>query len=123
MSITQPSVAAVRTLITTSLDDTGVQSMIDDATLVVEDCAGIVSATQTRQAAIIKWLAAHLISQQAGKGGQLTQESMGDASKSYAAGAGGLNISATRYGQQAILLDTSGCLEAKGKPSAFCELC
>ncbi len=123
MSLTQPNVTAVRTIIATPMSDNDVQAFIDDATLVAESCSGIANLGVTRQVAIIKWLTAHLIAQQSGKGGQLTQESLGDASKSYSGGPGGLNLQATRYGQQACMLDTTGCLSNIGKVNAICELC
>lgn len=123
MSLTQPTVEAVRLVITTAMNDTAVAAFIEDATLLAEGCAGIASLTPTRQAAIVKWLTAHLIATHSGGGGQLTQKSLGDASESYAAGAAGVNLNATRYGQQAVSLDTTGCLANLGKAPAFCELC
>lgn len=123
MSLTQPSVDDVRALITTALTDAQVSLYIEDATLIAEGCSGISELGETRQAAIVKWLTAHLIAQQTGKGGQVTAEKLGDASKSFAAGAGGLFLQSTRYGQQAAMLDTTGGLANLGKVRAICEIC
>lgn len=121
MSLTQPSVAAVRAIITTTLTDEQVQSFIDDAALMAEGCECLSGLASERQAAIVKYMTAHLISMQSGKGGIVTAEKMGSASKSYATGTAGADmmLSSSRYGQQAILLDTTGCLAQLGKVRAF----
>lgn len=121
MTVATPTVAAVRVVITTAMDDDAVTAFIEDAALIA-DLTGIQALAAARQVAIVKWLTAHLIAQHSGKGGQITAESIGDASKSYAGGSGGLFLQATRYGQQACLLDTSGELANLGRASATLEL-
>ena len=119
MSVTSPSVTAVRGVIKTLLTDEQVGDFIADAVLVLEGLPKIVAMDAPRQAAIGKWLTAHLISQVDGKGGQKTAESMGDASESYAVTAGGLFLQSTRYGQQACAIDYSGSLVNLGKTPAM----
>ena len=114
MSVASPTVSAVRGVIATSLEDAQVEDFITDAVLILEGCPGIVAMDAPRQAAIGKWVTAHLISQRDGKGGQKTQQTMGDASESYAAAPGGLMIKSSRYGQQACALDYSGSLANLG---------
>jgi hypothetical protein len=104
----------VRVVIATALTDPQVQALIDDAALIAEACPMVATYEAARQKAIVKWLTAHLISQQSGKGGQLTQKALGDASESYAAGTMGMNLGGSRYGIQALALDPSGCLAQLG---------
>jgi hypothetical protein len=113
--LTKPTVAAVRLIITTTLVDASVQAFIDDAELIARGCTVVAGYEEEVQAAIVKYIAAHLISVQSGKSGVLTQKALGDASESYASGAMGDMLKASRYGQQALLLDPSGCLANLGK--------
>jgi len=130
MSLTLPSVAEVRAVFTTSLDDTAVQSFIDDAALVAEQCTSVTSAAEARQKSIVKYVAAHLmycagLATGASKG-SVVSEKLGDASVSYAAapasGATASTLGSSSFGRQAILLDASGCLAGLGKPKAFLSL-
>lgn len=118
---TQPTVASVRILITTSLTDDGVQSYIDDATVTVGPCAlKIDCATMT---IIIKYVAAHLIALSRNSGaGTLTAKKLGDASESYTRTALGTGLSETSYGQSALNMDPSGCLANLGKRRGFAKL-
>ena len=120
MTIATPTVAEVRVVIVTALDDAGVQATIDDAALLVEVCPGVVSASEARQKAIVKWVTAHLLSQRSGTAGPLSSRSHGDASESYAAGfrTFGMALTSSFYGQQAIMLDDSGCLRTLGQVKA-----
>lgn len=118
MSVASPTVTAVRGVITTGLTDEQVEDFITDAVLILEGCPGIVAMDAPRQASIGKWVTAHLIAQRDGKGGQKTSQSIGDASESYAAAAGGLMLTSTRYGQQACALDYSGSLKNLGNVPA-----
>lgn len=124
MALTKPTVAAVRVVISTTLTDAGVQAMIDDAELIVRQCPAVADLDTDHQAAIVKWVAAHLISQQGGTAGPLTSKTMGDASESYAAGFRqyGVQLTGSFYGQQALLLETSGCLAKIGKTRAFVQV-
>ena len=118
MALAKPELSAVRAIIGTDLSDPQVQSVIDDAALLAEGCPKIAGYDAARQAAIVKWLAAHLIASTA-RTGVLTQKSLGDASESYARAQTGMNLSGTSYGQQALALDPSGCLARLGQRSAF----
>lgn len=113
MSVSTPSVAEVRTIISTTLADASITAIIADAALLAENCPVIEGYSVALQKAIVKWLAAHFISAQ--KGGQLMQKTLGDASESYAAPQTLMGLNGSVYGQQAILLDASGCLERLGK--------
>lgn len=118
---TQPTVAAVRTLVTTTMDDPSVQSFIDDATVTVGPCSlGIDCATLT---VIIKYVAAHLIALSRNNGaGTLTSKKLGDASEAYTRTALGTGLSETSYGQSALNMDPTGCLANLGKRRGFAKL-
>jgi hypothetical protein len=104
----------VRVVIATALADPQLTALIGDAVLIAEGCPVVATYDATRQAAIVKWIAAHLVAQQSGKAGALTQKALGDASESYASAAMGAQLAGSRYGQQAIALDPSGCLAQLG---------
>ena len=116
---TSPAPADVKAIIKTVLDDEMIQAYIDDATLMVSPC--VLNYLPDRQAAIIKWTAAHLISSSPGNGGQtLTSKRLGDASESYANVTPGEALKATSFGRQALSLDTDGCLlNLAQKPAIF----
>lgn len=111
----KPTLEQVRVVITTTLSDTDLQAVIDDAALIAEGCPSVAGYSGDRQAAIVKWIAAHLIGTQSGVAGALVQKKLGDAQEGYAAPTMGLNLQGSRYGQQALLLDPSGCLANLGK--------
>jgi hypothetical protein len=121
MALAKPELSAVRAIIGTDLSDPQVQSVIDDAALLAEGCPKVAGYDAGRQAAIVKWLSAHMIASTA-KTGVLTQKSLGDASESYGRAQVGLNLSGTTYGQQALALDPSGCLARLGQRSAFVQV-
>lgn len=119
--ICEPLVEDVRLIIETSLSDAQVQAMIDDAALLVSAC--VESLECARQTAIIKWVTAHLIANlstaTSGGAGVVTQESLGDASISYAKPPLlGEGLKSTTYGQQAIALDPNGCIASLGRNQA-----
>lgn len=114
--MTNPTVAQVRAIITTSLTDDAVTAIIEDAALMVEHC--ISSLAEARQTAIIKWTTAHLISSMSGStGGKKTLSSfkIGDAQENYVQATLGEAMKGTTYGQQAIALDPNGCIANIGK--------
>lgn len=117
-TLSTPTVDEVRSVITTSLSDAQVLTMIADAALVVSRCPSIADAPESVQSAVVRWAAAHLIAIRE-PSGLVTQKSMGDASESYARAPLGVGLSGTFYGQQAILLDPTGCLERLGRQRAF----
>jgi hypothetical protein len=62
------------------------------------------------------WLAAHLSSTQSA---EVQSEKLGDASVTYKTSAGD-GLAGTRFGQQVMLLDPTGCLKNGGKsPASF----
>ena len=73
----------------------------------VEECDSSLSATTLEL--IERWLAAHFYA--VANPQHVNSKSIGGASKSFALGQLGERVHSTYYGQQAILLDTSGCLE------------
>lgn len=111
MTVSKPTAAQVIALTGTSLAEATVSAIIDDAALLVEGCVSTYSAD--RQAAIVKWVAAHLIAS-TGSEGVLTSDKLGDAQQSYARAQTGMALRGTTYGQQALLLDTTGCLSRLG---------
>lgn len=122
MTLSAPSVAEVRSIITTSLTDDQVTAAIETATLVADGCPSIALMDATRQKAIVKWVTAHFISVQdevKPSSRTLASKSIGDASESYVNASLGEQLRSTRYGQQALLIDTSGCLATIGQRKAF----
>lgn len=117
---TLPVASEVIELTGTALSNPIVATLIDDAAMVAGDC--ITSYSEDRQAAIIKWLAAHLVASTAAGGEFLASEKLGDASQTYARAALGENLRGTIYGQQALALDTNGCLTTRGKGRASVEV-
>lgn len=124
MPLSTPSVDDVRSIITTTQHDGQVNAAIETATLVAEDCASILAASEARQKAIVKYLAAHFLhvtdmSNASSKSKAITSRSLGDASESYAAAPLGTQLESSQFGQQALILDTGGCLATKGKRRAM----
>jgi hypothetical protein len=118
MALTLPTVEQVRAICPApNLTDAQVQSFIDDAALMAEDCVSAQSAA--RQVGVIKWLAAHLISTAGvatgAASGVIQSQSLGDASESYAVAATADMLKGTAFGQQAMLMDPTGCLANLGK--------
>lgn len=123
MAVETPTVAAVRVVITTSLDDAAVQSLIDDAAALIDgQCSCIASLPSATQQSIVKWVAAYLIStvKQQG-GGTLTSDRLGDAARTYSTTGFGKQLASSAYGQNALLLDPTGCLARLGKARATIE--
>lgn len=75
--------------------------------LVQEICVPVNYPSPTRLFEIERWLAAHFL---AIRDPRYQSETMGRASGSYVTGQPGMNLSATPYGQQVLLLDTAGGL-------------
>ena len=107
---TLPTESEVIAITGTDFSEAVVDAIIADAALIAEGC--ISSYSDERQTAIIKWLACHLIASTNGASGtgsgSVTSSKLGDASESY--------------GQQALLLDTNGCLARKGRPPATVQV-
>lgn len=119
MAISQPTPSEVRTVIKTAITDEQIQQFIDDAVLMTENCDIIATYSEAKQKAIVRWLAAHLIATQAPA---MKSQGIGDASESYESPITGEGLKGSRYGQQAILLDPSGCLAKQGKVKSTFEV-
>lgn len=121
MAVLKPDVAAVRAVITTSLEDDAIEVLIDDAALIAERCLTPLEAE--RQERILVYLVAHLISTTiASKGrGRIVSDRLGDAARSYATTGFGKQLDSTSYGQTALLLDPNGCLARLGRARASIE--
>ncbi len=122
----KPSATEVRAIITipASVVDATVEGFIDDAEALVSQCSVVASSSATKQKAIIKWVTAHMLSNLYGTAGPLGSKALGDASKSYASGFRqyGSGLASTHYGQQALLLEPTGCLANLGKQAAFLKV-
>lgn len=94
------------------------QVFIDTASIMVDECCLGVGYTETRLELIERWLAAHLY---ALREQVPASENAGDVAVSYQYKVD-LHLNQTKYGQQAMLLDTEGGLAtlnqrvSKGKP-------
>lgn len=95
-----PFIVAASLIVDKYLEDTG---EIDDEQLLKE---------------IERWLSAHLA---VIRDPQLSKEKIGDASNEYARGSLGDGLKGTHYGQQVLLLDTSGRLSQLGKKKVKLE--
>ena len=125
MPLSLPTPTDVRAIIATSLDDSQLNAVIADAALIAEACAAVVGYPGTRQASIVKYIAAHLLAGSAGSAsgsGAITQKALGDASESYAAGQLGMDLKSSQWGNKALLLDPSGCLATLGRQRAYFEV-
>lgn len=112
------TVADVRLVIETELSDAQVQVAINDVTLLAATCLAAI-AEEARRDAVVKYLAAHLLTLVSSKGaGVATSSSLGDASDSYAVGHLGKSLASTTYGQMAIQFDPNGCIQRIGNPKA-----
>jgi hypothetical protein len=107
----------VKQILDTNLDGSVIKAFIDTANTIVGDTLGsdtTLSATQLKE--IEKWLAAHLIA--ATRQRQGSAEKVGDASITYQ-GKTGMGLNSTMYGQQVLMLDSTGKMAQKlGKKSA-----
>jgi hypothetical protein len=105
----------VRDILTTTMMDSQIAAHINTAHLVTDRITGLTTATLT---AIELWLSAHLA---AITDPELAGESVGgEWSVKYNVKTPGEGLKATRYGQQAMELDTTGTLaESGGKAAVF----
>ncbi|KKN42006.1 hypothetical protein LCGC14_0717660 [marine sediment metagenome] len=65
------------------------------------------------------WLAAHFVAIREGK---ITDETMGDAKVAFERAKMGKGLEATSYGQQALVLDSTGILAQSGKKRAIIQV-
>lgn len=120
-SETLPTVAEVRLIITTGLDDSAVAAIIEDAALIVADC--IAELEEDKAKAIVKYVAADMIAAVVASsgGGVRTSKALGDASESWASGGTGSEFGKSAYWSRALMLDPCGCLEKLGRKRATIE--
>ena len=106
----------VKQIISTTLDDTIVDAYIAGATELITEVLGSSTAiTDTLKAEIERWLSAHLLA--ATRARQLVSGKAGPAEAVYQ-GKTGMNLESTLYGQQVMVLDTTGSFAALGGKSA-----
>lgn len=124
MPLATPTATEVKAVIPVTLADAAVDAFIADAVLVAEGCPAVAGYSEAKQKAIIKYLTAHLIACTPHGIGMtnVTQKSLGDASESFGSAPVGTDLRSTSFGNQAIMLDPSGCLERVGKQRAFMEI-
>lgn len=99
------TVADIKKIIDTSLDDTTIEAFATTAYNLIE--ASISNTSETMLTEIEKWLAAHLIASTRERVSK--EEGAGGAYIKYA-GEYGSDLSSTSYGQTAMVLDTTGAL-------------
>lgn len=97
-------------IIDTSLGDT--IPFITAANLIVTEKLGDSSLSAAHLKEIERWLAAHLI---AIRDPKASMEKVGEAQVQYISPKTGLGLEGTSYGQQVLLLDTTGTLNSIGK--------
>lgn len=116
-----PTVEEVRAIVGTSTghSDHIIAAFIEDATLVAGDCLSVYP--ESRQKAIVKWLAAHLVASTA-TGAAVSADKLGDASVTYQRATLAEGLRGTVYGQQALALDINGCLTGRGRARASVQV-
>ena len=98
----------VKEILDTDIDTT---PFITAANLIVTDILGTSDLNSDLLMEIERWLAAHLASV---RDQQPSRERIGDA-EIYYRGTSGLGLNATLYGQQVMMLDTTGAMSNIGK--------
>jgi hypothetical protein len=109
----------LRLIIATELEDAQVAAFIRTAHVMVQETLASRGLSEERLAEIDLWLAAHYlaISDQ-----RPQQEKIGSEYAVTYQGQTGQGLQATLYGQQVLLLDTTGALANLGKPAASIEV-
>lgn len=123
MALTLPLAADVRLVLgkdATAFPDATADALIADADLIASQCPAIVAADATKQAAVIKYIAAHLAAMSLfpDLAGTMTSRKLGDAAKSFSSAPMGEQLKSSRFGSMAITLDGSGCLANLGRKPA-----
>lgn len=106
----------VKTIIQTTLSDSEVDRFIQTANRYVDDRLGSSGLSSEILEEIELYLSAHFLAMREEYGG-LDRQTLGDGTDSYK-GTAGTNLGWTRYGQQAMALDSTGKLRASGKLKA-----
>lgn len=103
----------VKEILDTALEEGDLHQFISTANLIVDDLLDDKGFSTDRLEKIELWLSAHLASMRDQEAGQRVEREHGDARSVYG-GQFGQALKMTRYGQHAILLDTSGTLASIG---------
>ena len=117
-NFTVPSVAHVREVIVTEVDDSVIESCISSAVAAVESSIPSKVLSNSLALEIQRWLAAHFVSVQT-PDSRVIEEKIGDSGIKYSVGTGVTNyqqierFSTTFYGRAAIDLDPTGRLRGK----------
>lgn len=121
MAISTSSVKSILGNEYDSVEDSDLAEFVSAAELVVtEDLAGV-SLSISRRELITKYLAAHFAVLTLERGGLVRQE-IGESSDTYKEGSNTqMGYLMTRFGQQAIALDTSGTLATNATPKQKAE--
>ena len=99
----------VKQILDTTVDTT---PFINAADLIVTQYLTLSGLSTAMLTEIERWLAAHLTCM---LDPRETAKAMGDSRVTFEAGPLGQGLCATRYGQQVLLLDTTGTLAAQGR--------
>ena len=111
--------AEVKTIITTTKTEDQVTPFITPANLLVSDALSGSGFGADRLKEIEKWLSAHFVAIDDASA-RVTEKEVGEASEKYE-GKTDMGLKFTRYGQQAMMMDTSGKLANLGKRAAIVE--
>ena len=106
----------VKTIITTVKTDSEVENYIPSANVLVTEVLSGSGFSDDRKALIEKWLAAHFVAIDDAST-RIMEEKAGDATNKYE-GRTGMRLNYTRWGQQVLILDTSGSFADLGKGPA-----
>ena len=106
----------VKEIIDTSLTTT--DPFIETANIIVTEKLSGQGLSVSHLAQIEKWLAAHFV---ATREPSIKSEKIGEAAATYF-GKDGMGLESTRYGQQVLVLDTTGILANMGKKKANFEV-
>lgn len=106
----------VKQIIETTLEDSVIDGYIAGATEVVTEVLGSVTTISSElKTEIERWFTAHLIASTREQ--QLTEAKAGSASAKFQ-GKTGMRLDATLYGQQVLIMDTTGNFAALGGKKA-----
>lgn len=118
MAIQQVTHDELKAIIDTDADDNSLDAAI--ATAIVTASSLEDKLTKVRLFEVIRWLSAHFLAMKEERGA-LRQSETGSSEERYGGTmTQGLNL--TRYGQQAILIDTTGILAAMALPKPKARL-
>lgn len=114
---TRVSVEEVKLIISTTIGDPAVFEHIEVASHLVDDLLVGKGLSTERLRDVELYLSAHFVAIRDQDAGQITDKTVDTTTATYG-GDLGVALSFTRYGQQALALDTSGTLTSVGKARA-----